>query len=260
VPRTSRFYSNSKVYHIIFKGIDDQTIFYDDQDRKFFLNQIPKTQKEFNYVLYAYCLMVNHVHLVIRCEDAFLASSMKSLLVRYVHYFNKKYKRKGPLMQNRFKSKNVENERYFLDLCRYVHRNPENAGIMLTQDYDWSSYKEYIGNAKIINKNVLLHYFNNDIEAFAEHTLKKNNNEEINSYVEYEIIDKLVDDKLIQYIMKKFLIEKVEDIPIYFKNKTKEELDMILSEITNIKGTNVTQIARITRLGRRCIEKTLKTT
>lgn len=102
MPRTSRRLSNSKVYHIILKGIDGQTIFYDNQDRKFFLKQISITKKEFNYIIYAYCLMVNHVHLVIKSEDALLASLMKSLQVRYVNYFNKKYKRTGPLMQNRF--------------------------------------------------------------------------------------------------------------------------------------------------------------
>lgn len=259
MPRTSRFFSNSKVYHIILKGRDSQTIFYDDQDRKFFLKQISITKNEFNYIVYAYCLMVNHVHLVIKCEDAFLASSMKSLLVRYVNYFNRKYKRTGTLMQNRFKSKNVENEKYFLDLCRYVHRNPENAGIALTQDYEWSSYKEYIGKEKIINKSTLLHYLNNDIDAFISYTLKANNMEEINSYVEFEMIDKLLDDQLIQYIMNKFDIDNVNNIPSYFRNKNKDELEKILKEIVNVKGTNVTQVARITRLGRRCIEKAWQT-
>lgn len=255
MPRTSRFYSNSKVYHIIFKGIDDQTIFYDDQDRKFFLKQIPITQNKFNYIVYAYCLMVNHVHLVIKCEDEFLASAMKSLLVRYVHYYNKKYKRKGPLMQNRYKSKKVENIRYFLDLCRYVHRNPQNAGIALTQDYEWSSYKEYIGKAKLINKKALLNYLNNDIDKFVKYTLEKNSIEEVNSYMEYEMIDKLIDEQLIKYIMKKFDIDNVDEIPEYFKNQSKDKIDKNLKEISNIKGTNVTQVARITRLGRRYIEK-----
>lgn len=256
MPRTSRRLSNSKVYHIILKGIDGQTIFYNDQDRKFFLKQISITKKEFNYIIYAYCLMVNHVHLVIKSEDVLLASLMKSLQVRYVNYFNKKYKRTGPLMQNRFKSKNVENIEYFLEVCRYVHRNPENAGIMNTQNYEWSSYKEYTGKERIINKRALLYYFNNDIEYFKRYTLKKDNVEEINSFIEYEMIDKLVDDQLIHYIMNKFKINNVQDVPSFFKNKNKEELEKILKEISNIEGTNITQVARITRLGRRTIEKT----
>lgn len=257
--RSSRFFSNSKTYHIILKGIDSQTIFYDDQDRKFFLKQVSITKKEFNYIVYAYCLMANHVHLVLKCEDAFLSSSMKSLLVRYVHYFNQKYKRTGPLMQNRFKSKNVENERYFMDVCRYVHRNPENAGIALTQNYEWSSYKEYVGKEQIINKNILLHYLNNDIKEFIKYTLKTSDIEDLKEYAEYEMIDKLTDEQLIQYIMKKFYIKNISDIPLFFKSKNKEGLEKIIKAISNIKGVNITQVARVTRLGRRCIEKAWKT-
>lgn len=255
MPRTSRFFCKSKVYHIILKGIDSQTIFYDDQDRKFFLKQISITKKEFNYIVYAYCLMVNHVHLVIKCEDVFLASSMKSLLVRYVHYFNQKYQRTGTLMQNRFKSKNVENVKYFIDLCRYIHRNPEKAGIALTQDYEWSSYKEYTGKEKIINKSALLHYLDNDIEKFKKYTLEKNDIEEIKIDVEYEMLDRLTDERLIQYIMEKFYLKNVNDIPIFFKTQNEEKIKHVINEIADISGTNITQVARITRLGRRYIEK-----
>lgn len=256
--RPLRVFSNSKVYHIIFKGIDSQNIFYDNQDRKFFLKQISITKNEFNYNVYAYCLMVNHVHLVIKCDDMFLSQAMKSLLVRYVHYFNKKYKRTGSLMQSRFKSKNVEYEKYFLDLCRYVHRNPEKAGISLTQNYEWSSYKEYIGEANIIDKNILLYYFDNDIEKFVEYTLNTDNEEEIKAYAEYEMIDKLTDEQLVDYIMKKNCIKDVSDIPCFFKNKKDEYLEKIIKEIASINGTNITQVARITRLGRRHIEKMWK--
>ena len=256
--RSPRVFSNSKVYHIILKGIDCQTIFYDNQDRNFFLNQISETKKTFNCVVYAYCLMVNHVHMVIRCEDSYLAKTMKSLMVRYVHYFNKKYKRTGPLMQNRFKSKNVENVRYFIDVCKYVHRNPENAGIALTQNYEWSSYKEYMGKEKIIDKKALLYYLDNDIEQFARYTLKNIDRVDINEYIEFEMADRLKDEQFIEYIMKKFYIKDTSDIPIFFKNRSNEELQRIIKEISNIKGINITQVARVTRLGRRCIEKLWK--
>ena len=219
--REARFFSNSKVYHIILKGIDSQTIFYDNQDKNFFLKQISITKKEFNYTVYAYCLMSNHVHLLIRCEDVFLAQAMKSLLVRYVHHFNKKYERTGPLMQNRFKSKNIENIRYFIEVCRYIHRNPENAGMELTQNYKWSSYHEYIGKEKIINKKALLNYLDNSKEEFVNYTLKTIEFEDIKEFVEYELIDKLNDEKLIQYILKKFNIQNINEIPVFFKNKSK---------------------------------------
>ena len=255
MPRPPRTYSNSKVYHIILKGIDDQDIFYDDRDREFFLKQISITKTEFNYMLYSYCLMSNHVHMVIKCQDIFLSKSVQSLLVRYVYYFNKKYKRKGPLVQNRFKSKQVENLQYFIDVCRYVHRNPENAGIELTQNYKWSSYKEYIGRKRFVDKEVLLHYYDDDVNKFIEDTIKTVNEKNIEDYIEYEIIGKLNDDQLAEAIVSKLKIEDVSDIPIFFKNRDREELERSIQEIKNIQGINKNQVARVTRLGRKRVDK-----
>ena len=153
--RLPRKFANSQIYHIILKGIDGQDIFYDDQDKKIFLKQISITKQNFNFIIYAYCLMTNHIHLVIRCKDNLLSKSVQSLAIRYVYYFNKKYERTGSLFQGRFKSKVVESQEYFLELCRYIHRNPEKAGIALTQSYKWSSYNEYIGKENLINKKVL---------------------------------------------------------------------------------------------------------
>ena len=254
MPRPLRRYGKSSVYHIIFKGIDNQAIFYDDQDRRIFLEHVSITKKDYNYTIYAYCLMGNHVHMVIKCQNDFLSKSMQSLLVRYVHYFNQKYKRIGPLLQNRFKSKNVETQMYFVELCRYVHRNPENAGIALTQNYEWSSYKEYLGKEKLINKKALLHYFNNDINEFVNFTTKTLYNENMEDFFEYELIEKLSDEQLANLIMQKFNIKDISDIGAFFKLKSKDELKKDLAILKNIKNTNVTQLSRVTRIGRRFIE------
>ena len=255
MPRPPRLYSKSKVYHIILKGIDNQDIFYDDQDREFFLKQVSITKQEYNYKLYSYCLMSNHVHMIIKCQDVFLSKSIQSLLVRYVYYFNKKYKRNGPLVQNRFKSKQIENLQYFIDVCRYVHRNPENAGIELTQNYEWSSYKEYTGRKRIVDRNVLLHYYNDDISKFIEDTIKNVNEKNIEDYIEYELIGKLNDEQLTEVIIKKFKIENICDVPNFFKINDEEVLEKCIREIKNIPGTNKNQVARVTRLGRKRIEK-----
>jgi len=255
MPRGIRVFSNSKVYHIIFKGIDNQDIFYDNQDRKVFLKHLSITKQEYNYNIYSYSLMTNHIHMVIRSEKEFLSKAMQSLMVRYVQYFNKKYKRTGTLVQNRFKSKNIETERYFLEVCRYVHRNPENAGIAKTEEYEWSSYKEYIGKAKLIDKDVLLHYFNNDIKEFIEFTAKGNTQEYLNELSEYELIRKLTDEDVSNIIMKIFEIKDVCDIPYYFKNLRKTELQEAIQKLKQIQGSNKTQISRIVRITRKVIER-----
>ena len=253
--RQRREISNSKVYHVIVKGIDDQDIFYDDQDRRYFLKQILNLKKEINYDVYSYCLMTNHIHMVIKSEAEVLSKIMQSLMIRYVYYFNSKYERSGPLVQNRFKSKCVENQKYFLEVCRYIHRNPEKAGMAKTQNYKWSSYQEYLGKEKIINKKVLLHYFNNDINEFVKYTtnLTLEDIENLYDYAEYEIRNRLLDEEVSQIIMKEFKICDIKDVAIFFKNKSKEELEKDLKVIKNIKGTNKSQVARILRINRKFV-------
>lgn len=249
-----RTYSTSKTYHIIFKGIDNQNIFYEDQDREIFLKQLLITKKKFEYKVCAYCLMDNHVHLVIIIEDKFLSKAMQNLIIRYAHYFNKKYQRVGPFLQNRFKSKNIENQMYFIKACRYVHRNPKNAEICEVEDYKWSSYREYIGKEKIVDKKILLHYFNNQIEEFVEYT-QKDKLSDIEEFSEYEMIVKLTDNQLAEGIKKKFKIDSISDIPIFFKDKDEPEIKTYIEEIKKIKGTNKTQVARVIRIGRRMINR-----
>lgn len=252
--RPLRKFGYSKIYHIILKGIDNQDIFYDNLDRKFFLKQVSITKKNFNYLVYAYCLMTNHVHIVIKCENNLLSKAIQSLVIRYVHYFNKKYTRTGSLVQDRFKSKNVETLKYFLEVCRYVHRNPEKAGLSLTQNYEWSSYREYLGAEKIINKQFLLYYFNNNLNKFIDYTTKTICIDSIEDFVEYELINKLTDEQLATIIMKKFGISDLSKIGVFFKNRDRNNLKEDLKKIKTIPGTNKTQVARVIRIGRKVIQ------
>ena len=251
MPRKLRTYSLSKTYHIIFRGLNKQNIFYDDQDKRVFLKKLIDIKTEFYFQIFAYCLMINHVHLVIRVEDEMLSKGMKSLLIRYSSYFNKKYERIGTFVQDRFKSKNIENQKYFLDVCRYVHRNPENALICKTKDYEWSSYKEYISENKsrIIDKEILLAYFNNDINEFINFTTKINH-DDIDKYADFEIYGKLNDDEVLEIIINKFNLENVPNAINFFKKKDNFELKQYISKIKNIEGISLNQISRIFELDR----------
>ena len=248
--RKRRKYSNSCVYHIMIKGIDSQDIFYNDYDKKVFLKYIDDNKKFFRYKIYAYCLMNNHVHLVMKVEKDILSNAMKSLEVRYSLYFNNKYLRSGPLFQNRFNSKSVENQRYFLDLCRYVHQNPEKAEICNVQDYKWSSYHEYVGKEFLIDKKVLLYYFEYNIEEFKKFTLK---NKSYNKYdfIEYELRTKFEDTELIQYIIDGLKLDNIGQI----SKMKEEELEKSIEFLKNMKYTNLNQISRVTRINRWKLDK-----
>ena len=258
MPRPLRSFSKSKIYHIITKGNNAEEIFYDNQDRRYFLKQLKETKEKFNFEIFTYCLMSNHVHLVIRIDDEYLSKAVQSLIIRYAYYFNQKYKRVGVFVQNRFKSKNVEDQRYFLEVCRYVHRNPEKAGVAKTQDYPWSSYKEYVGKEEIINKKILLHYFDNDVKKFIKFTNMFNEEKETIDFADYEIMDKLKDDELANIVIKLFNLDSIDEISKNFKDKSNEDKKYIIKKLNEIKGTNVTQLARVTRIGRKMFIKKWK--
>lgn len=258
--RQLRTFSHTGVYHIIIKGIDNQDIFYDDNDRVFFKKQLKEIKHIFKIQFYAYCLMSNHVHLVLRISNDFLSKGMQSLSIRYAHYFNKKYNRVGPFLQKRFNSKSIENERYLIAVCRYVHRNPEKAGFSKTEDYKWSSYNEYINKPDLIDTGILLHYLNNNIDEFINYTITTIYNQfsdfnEIDNFKDYEIVEKLTDQEVCELIMQKFNLNFSFQIPLLLKNKNENEFKNYIEEINKIKGTNKTQISRILRIAKRRIEK-----
>ena len=132
--RTARTHSDSGVYHAILRGVNKQQIFECTEDYQRFLNILRtltvQEQDESGYrskpncVVYAYCLMGNHVHLLIKESSETLAQIMKRISSSYVYYYNHKYGRIGHLFQERFKSQPVGDWNYFLTLLRYIHQNP----------------------------------------------------------------------------------------------------------------------------------------
>ena len=157
--RKARTHSDSGVYHVILRGVNKQQIFECTEDYQRFLNILRtltvREQDESghrskpNCVVYAYCLMGNHVHLLIKESSETLTQIMKRISSSYVYYYNHKYGRIGHLFQERFKSQPVGDWGYFLTLLRYIHQNPLKPRLVTSlREYRWSSWLEYIGQEK----------------------------------------------------------------------------------------------------------------
>jgi len=151
--RKSREKSATGIYHVMMRGTNKQNIFEETDDYMRFLsilrnmvNPVDDTGKHLSprCRFYAYCMMTNHVHLLIRESSEELASVIHRIATAYAHYYNNKYFRSGHLFQDRFKSEPVNDEGYFFTLLRYIHQNPMAAGLSKgIDDYEWSSWKEY---------------------------------------------------------------------------------------------------------------------
>ena len=145
MPRHQRTKSASGYYHIMLRGNEKKNIFNSNADKQRFLETMFEKKQANRFYLHAFCLMNNHVHLMISEGVEDVATVMKRINVSYVYYFNNKYKRVGHLFQDRFKSEVVEQDRYLVALVRYIHQNPVKAGIVeKASDYKWSSHNCYL--------------------------------------------------------------------------------------------------------------------
>ncbi len=155
MPRHKRKKAEFTTYHIIQRGNERRNIFLSDEDKTRFIETLLRMKEKYNFLIYAYCLMDNHLHLVIYDNGNDISQLMKSINTSYVFYFNKIYRRSGHLFQDRFKSEIIKDDVYLLEVSKYIHNNPVKAGIVeKPEEYRWSSYNLYIGNHKNISNLV----------------------------------------------------------------------------------------------------------
>jgi putative transposase len=191
MPRQMRKLSESKIYHVMIRGNEKKDIFLDDEDRARFLFTIREKNKEKKWHIYAYCLMSNHVHLLINEGTDAISVIMQRINISYAYYFNKKYKRVGHLLQDRYRSENIEDDSYLLAAARYIHNNPVKGGMVeRALQYRWSSLKYYLGHCICdpvgVDRSTVLGMFS------------ENENRAIELLLEFT--DKLSDDVFADYI------------------------------------------------------------
>lgn len=129
-------------HHVIHRGNNRQQIFYKNKDYYILIKIIKVAKKEFGGLIYGYCFMKTHIHIIIQPEETNSLSNMMKLIAgRYTRYINKTYDRTGTLWEGRFKSSPIEYEKYLLGCIRYIEMNPMRGGIVNDpKDYFWSSY------------------------------------------------------------------------------------------------------------------------
>jgi len=246
--RCPRVKTSTNVYHVIIRGINKQDIFLDNQDYRKFIKELKRVKSKFEFEIYAYAFMKNHVHLVI--NDKNLSTTIQSLNISYSSYFNKKYERVGHLFENRFKSHAIEDETYLKNVVRYIHKNPENAGL---RPYIWTSYYEYINNKpKLIIANQVMNLFDNNIENFKVYHSMYRKHQDYDK--DFEMSGRLQEDeaiKIIKEIINESNLMKIQNYELDKKRDT-------LKKIIKIEGITKVQVSRITGINRMTIDRIIK--
>lgn len=146
MPRVARGRSETGVFHVMLRGINRSDLFQESEDYERFIAILRQCKSLCGFELYAWCLMGNHVHLLIRPGKESLPLVMKRIGCRYVYWFNRKNERIGHLFQDRYRSEAVENDAYFLTVLRYILQNPIKAGLEQQMgEYPYSSFRAYAG-------------------------------------------------------------------------------------------------------------------
>ena len=146
MPRYARLHYPGGVFHVISRCLNHEHLIQDAADRQKYLDLLGSTLERTDATLLAWCLMSNHVHLVVRAGDQPLERLVKPLHTGYAGWKNRKLRRIGPVFAGRFKSPLVDAESYLLELVRYVHNNPVRAGLVpRAEDSTWSSQRAYLG-------------------------------------------------------------------------------------------------------------------
>ena len=248
MPRQARKKSSVGIYHIMLRGVNQQQIFEDGEDCDKFLQVLKDCKAISEFKLFAYCLMGNHIHILLQETKEPIELLMKRIATRFVYWYNIKYRRAGHLFQDRFKSEPIENESYFLTVLRYIHQNPVKAGLCKTVEaYESSSYNEYYKKSDSIDSDFVFELVSKD--DFA----KFNNEKVIDSCLDIEDKPKIkVTDEQAKRIIEKYSkcknVAEFQALDIKFRNKCL----IYFKE----KGISIRQISRLTGTSYYLVQKT----
>ena len=247
----------TNTYHIISRGINKQDIFLDESDKRKFYNIMKDAKSEYQYYLYSFILMNNHIHLTICDNNDQISKIMHKICSVYAMYFNKKYERVGHVFQNRFKSICVDTEGYLLNVIRYIHKNPEKDGICNMDKYKWSSYNDYIyGNTEgITDINFILRLFDEDkISAIKKFTMFNTQVDDDFIDINLEYSNSLNDEEAIRLIKKELAIDNV----LLIQNYNLRTRNKIIYKISQINGIYPKQMSRVLGMSERNIQRIIK--
>ena len=230
------------------RGINRQQIFEDDEDRERFLETLANYKEICDYKIYAYCLMGNHIHLLLKQGKEDLTQIFKRIAGSFVYWYNWKYHRCGHLFQDRFKSEPVEDDSYFLTVLRYIHQNPVKAKLCKNvENYLYSSMNEYLTCPVLTDTDFALSILHRD--DFIDYHRQMNDDK----CLDVEERFRLTDEDAKRLIVK---IARCNSATEFQQLDTKKR-NACLRKLHK-EGMSIRQISRLTGISKKVVEWNLK--
>ncbi len=251
MPRKAREKSPFNIYHIMLRGINKQQIFYDEQDYRSFEFLLSRYKEQCEYELLAYCLMGNHVHLLIKENGEPIGNIFKHIGCSFVYWHNQKYERTGHLFQDRFKSEPINNAAQLLTVLRYILNNPVKAGICnRPEEYRYSSAREYLLDKRGITDREMIRSFTDD-RALKEFILRENDDQcmDISDNKKFRCDDESANRLILRELGTRSPVVETKD--------KREKLNHSICKLVNF-GLSVRQLSRLSGIPKKIIENALK--
>lgn len=255
MPRYPRQPSKTGIYHIMLRGNERKDIFIDEEDKRRLIKTVIKNKAGEAFKLYAYCIMGNHLHLVIKEQKEPISRIIKKIATSYAYYFNQKYKRVGHVFQDRYKSETIEDEAYLLSAIRYVHNNPQKAEITKKERYKWSSYSQYL---EILKKAAefpeireILEFFSLNIKIALREFINYSKKQEEKDFLDMqEIVKSEINEENVNAYINRYLKSrnlKKEDLKKREHAKSRENLIHQLNRRSNFSQRKIAILIGVNR-------------
>ena len=235
--RKPRIHYPGALYHVMVRGNNGENVLSEEIHKNKYLDIVASYKEKIGFILYAYCIMDNHVHLLIEVTDVPLSQIMQRIQQVYTQWFNHKYNRTGHVFQQRYKALLCDKDNYLLQLIRYIHNNPVKANFEGGIEYKWSSHIYYIGKKKstIVDPSYVLSIFS------------ENKNKAVKQYLQFMNQD----DTEIIYVNT----DELQPTNIAVKNEKKERIkniniDEIIEEVCINENVTIEDITKKTRVQR----------
>lgn len=244
--RKDKLISKNNIYHVGWRGSNRFNIFENDEDKQKFLEILLYYKSKLSFKIYAYCIMSNHVHLLIKEDSVSISKIMHKVGTCYASYFNRKYEHTGSVFEKRFDSVAIESEMHFIMEIRYIHWNPCKAGLVHhVSAYKWSSFNEY---TKKTNKRCLVDvkYLFSLITLNRFLLISREEPTEISKTIEFDKLPRPSDNHVSNIIRKVAKISFIHEIQRF----TRALLADIYNAVKKLIDTNLSQFSRITGISR----------
>lgn len=249
--RRAREISPTGYYHVIQRGVGKQILFEDERDYNRYLRKLRESKEHYQVSVVAYCLMSNHVHLLLHSEDiAAISRMMRVLGASYASFYNIKYDHTGHVFQDRYLSNPIRDEEHLFTCIRYIHNNPVRAGIDTREHYKWSSYQNYIFNSEFTDTDNILSLTGGVLGFISMSTMTDEEHLDVDTQgfvlqgVTLRDCQRIINDELGFEFNNGFVLKKL----------AKAERDRVLRRLRR-EGYSLKQIELLTGISKRIIQR-----